>query len=98
MSTLNRRIKKIPGLILLILLGVILAVIAALMCIGKVIKWAAAGQPIHMVGCHIDISERKRTKVSLQQAMVTEKLLKPRRTEKACSSTTIPSILATVMI
>ena len=55
MSTLKRRIRKIPGLILLILLDVILAVIAAFMCIGEVIEWAAAGQPVHVVGCHIDI-------------------------------------------
>ncbi len=39
------------------------------MCVGKVIEWTAAGQPVRMVGCHIDISERKRAEATLQQAM-----------------------------
>ncbi|MDY6939093.1 MAG: PAS domain-containing protein [Cyanobacteriota bacterium] len=38
------------------------------MCAGRVIEWDGAGNPLRMVGCHIDISDRKRTELALQES------------------------------
>lgn len=35
-------------------------------CSGRVIAWDAKGQPLRMVGCHIDITERKRAEEALK--------------------------------
>ncbi len=37
-------------------------------CTGKVIEWDEDGQAVRMVGCHIDITERKNAEEALQQA------------------------------
>ncbi|MBF2088596.1 MAG: PAS domain S-box protein [Synechococcales cyanobacterium K44_A2020_017] len=36
-------------------------------CSGQVIAWDAAGTPLRMIGCHIDISDRKQYETQLQQ-------------------------------
>lgn len=38
------------------------------MCVAKVIEWDAEGNPLRMVGCHIDITRRKQTEAALQAA------------------------------
>ncbi|MDA0672795.1 MAG: PAS domain-containing protein [Cyanobacteria bacterium] len=35
-------------------------------CSGKVIQWDTQGNPLRMVGCHIDITQRKRAEAELQ--------------------------------
>jgi chromosomal replication initiator protein len=35
-------------------------------CSGQVIEWDENGDPIRMIGCHVDISDRKDTEVALQ--------------------------------
>jgi PAS domain S-box-containing protein len=35
-------------------------------CSGQVIEWDEAGNPLRMIGCHIDITERKRIEQQLQ--------------------------------
>ncbi|MFP4300159.1 MAG: PAS domain S-box protein [Spirulinaceae cyanobacterium] len=35
-------------------------------CSGQVIEWDDAGNPLRMIGCHIDISDRKATELILQ--------------------------------
>ncbi len=37
-------------------------------CTGKVIEWDDSGNPLRMVGCHIDITERKKTEEELVKA------------------------------
>lgn len=37
-----------------------------ILCSGRVIKWDADGQPLRMVGCHIDITERKQAEEALK--------------------------------
>jgi PAS domain S-box-containing protein len=36
-------------------------------CSGQVIEWDGAGNPLRMIGCHIDISDRKQAEAQLQQ-------------------------------
>lgn len=42
-------------------------------CSGRVIEWDEAGQAVRMVGCHIDITDRKLAELKLQES--NEKLL-----------------------
>lgn len=37
-------------------------------CAGQVINWDASGQPLRMVGCHVDITKLKQTEAQLQQS------------------------------
>jgi len=38
------------------------------LCSGQTIEWDEMGNPLRMIGCHIDITERKQAEVALQQA------------------------------
>lgn len=38
------------------------------MCAGRVIAWDEAGQPLYMVGCHVDITKLKTTEAKLQRS------------------------------
>ncbi|NEQ33686.1 MAG: PAS domain S-box protein [Leptolyngbya sp. SIO4C5] len=38
------------------------------MCSGKVIEWDEAGNPLRMIGCHVDISDRKRAETALRES------------------------------
>ncbi|MBW4541885.1 MAG: PAS domain-containing protein [Myxacorys chilensis ATA2-1-KO14] len=37
-------------------------------CVGQVIDWDAAGQPLRMIGCHVDITKLKQTEAQLQKS------------------------------
>ncbi|WP_052507570.1 transporter substrate-binding domain-containing protein [Desulfonatronovibrio magnus] len=37
-------------------------------CAGRVIEWTEDGEPVRMVGCHLDITERKLAEEKLQQS------------------------------
>jgi PAS domain S-box-containing protein len=38
-----------------------------LICSGRVIEWDSAGNPVRMIGCHVDITDRKQAEAQLQQ-------------------------------
>jgi len=38
-------------------------------CSGQVIEWDGEGNPLRMIGCHIDISDRKRTEDALKRQL-----------------------------
>jgi PAS domain S-box-containing protein len=38
-----------------------------LICSGRVIEWDSAGNPVRMIGCHVDITDRKQSEAQLQQ-------------------------------
>jgi PAS domain S-box-containing protein len=38
-----------------------------LICSGRVIEWDTEGNPLRMIGCHIDITDRRQAEVQLQQ-------------------------------
>jgi PAS domain S-box-containing protein len=38
-------------------------------CAGRVMEWAEDGTPMRMVGCHIDITDRKRAEAALQLSL-----------------------------
>ncbi|MBI5248572.1 MAG: PAS domain S-box protein, partial [Desulfomonile tiedjei] len=37
-------------------------------CAGRVIEWDSSGNPLRMVGCHVDITERKRAEEALRRS------------------------------
>ncbi len=39
-----------------------------IICSGQVIQWDAAGRPLRMIGCHIDISDRKQAEEQLRKS------------------------------
>lgn len=39
-----------------------------IICIGQVIKWDDAGNPVRLLGCHVDITDRKRAELALQES------------------------------
>jgi PAS domain S-box-containing protein len=39
-----------------------------MICSGEVIEWDRTGQPIRMIGCHIDITDRKQAEENLQRS------------------------------
>ncbi|MGG6294867.1 PAS domain S-box protein [Leptolyngbya sp. AN02str] len=44
-------------------------------CSGQVIEWDDAGNPLRMIGCHINITERKKTEAALQASETTNRAL-----------------------
>ena len=38
-------------------------------CAGRVIEWAEDGSPIRMVGCHVDITERRDAEIALERSL-----------------------------
>lgn len=44
-------------------------------CSGQVIEWDDRGNPLRMIGCHIDITERKRAEAALSQSEATKRAL-----------------------
>ncbi|MBO9998874.1 MAG: PAS domain S-box protein [Cyanobacteria bacterium SID2] len=44
-------------------------------CSGQVIEWDTEGNPLRMIGCHIDITDRKRTEETLRKSEATNRAL-----------------------
>lgn len=44
-------------------------------CSGQIIEWDSAGRPSRMIGCHIDITDRKKAEETLQQSEATNRAL-----------------------
>ncbi len=45
-------------------------------CTGRVIEWDAAGNPLRLIGCHIDITDRKQAEQTIRQQAEREVLLR----------------------
>ncbi len=39
-----------------------------IICMGQVVEWDDTGKPLRLVGCHIDITDRKRAELALQES------------------------------
>ncbi|WP_204151408.1 PAS domain S-box protein [Leptolyngbya sp. CCY15150] len=46
-----------------------------ILCSGQVIDWDDAGNPLRMIGCHIDITQRQQAEESLRQSEATNRAL-----------------------
>lgn len=44
-------------------------------CSGQVIEWDDQGHPLRMIGCHIDITKRKRAEAALQKSEATNRAI-----------------------
>ena len=53
-------------------------------CSGQVIEWDTSGNPIRMIGCHIDISDLKRAETELQASRAYYKGIIADQTELIC--------------
>lgn len=44
-------------------------------CVGQVIEWDTSGQPLRMIGCHVDITRLKQAEATLRQSEATNRAL-----------------------